>query len=1257
MPVARARPLVGQARIVLAALGFACSFVAPPMADAAAPAPGADALELPWLREARTAADAVGPGRWAHELERRRTLLRRHRGSDPAAVTALLALVSHLHGEIEDAELDGFVRGVAEDRQRHPLVRSFANVQRARLREASGDRKGAKALLDAEGYLLSWLIVGPFDNSSRRGETTPYAPETEAFASAQAFEGKLAGEPLSWRSLDYESIPRAGYVSFDELLHPNEQATGYATCWVHVEKASAAALHLGTTGVHEVWVNGRSVARGSAARRMSHPLQESHPIVLEAGWNRVLVKVSVIDRLWGFHARVSAPSGAPLPGMKTSAEPPAQWSDRTASSKSPARIESLRAALERRGGLELVEYYRWVHPFDRDDKSAVELSRKVDEKIRSVRSAWLAAMLDGDQNTSLGALERGIDRARREGARSRHLLAELLLELAWRQRSLGLERRYRELLQEAHASSPDDPVVELALLDLLIEDGFSWLALRQLERLAQRFPRSSTVQGQLAMRLRMQGKARESLAVLERQIGRGSGLRNVAERIQVLLDLGDGDGAAAVAHEAARATPGLPAMHTQIARLEEARGDNDAAKAAWARAIALAPHDADLHNALGRLQARTADRPAAAANFRRSLALRPQQPDIRDLLASLETGGTGDMLERWGVDLAEVGATPTPKGWKGKAAGILHHRVAVKVLPNGLTERLDHRIVRILDDRGTRQQSVQSLTFDPAESMVDVRRARVRRKNGALEEIGVVRMMALASAGHRMYYDQRSMQVHFPGLRPGDTLEVAFVVRDVAVRNKFDEYFGDMMPVQGIEPRKHVEYVLEAPAEKPLYFNERVKTKASEDEGIVVYRHVAKDVPGIKPEPGMPGWAEIARYLHVSTYRTWDDVGRWYWDLVREQLVVDEDIRAGVREALAGLPPDADERAKVEALYEHVVRNTRYVGLEFGIHGYKPYRTTDVYSRRFGDCKDKASLLKVMLAEVGIDSHLVLVRTRDQGVVPGKPASLAVFNHAITYVPSLDLWLDGTAEWSGPYELPAGDQGASVLVVKDGKGAEFRTIPVSSALDNLRTTEQTVRLDAGGRASVLHGVTVQGAAASTVRFQFQSPEQRRERVAKVLGDVFGGVEIESVAAPGIESIGRPARLDVTMQVPSWARSEGGALRFRVLGKSPGLVQSLAPLAERRHELALDVPYAEHQRIRYTLPPGHAFSRMPTGTRIESPVGEFTLEIEPVDGGALVRSALQVSTHRITPEQYGAFRDFLRRVDASLEQTFEVSKQR
>jgi hypothetical protein len=454
-----------------------------------------------------------------------------------------------------------------------------------------------------------------------------------------------------------------------------------------------------------------------------------------------------------------------------------------------------------------------------------------------------------------------------------------------------------------------------------------------------------------------------------------------------------------------------------------------------------------------------------------------------------------------------------------------------------------------------------------------------------------------------------------------------------------------------------VEYVLEAPSDKPLYFNRTVQRSESADGKTTTYRLVAQDVPGIKPEAAMPGFTEVAQFLHVSTYESWDDVGRWYWNLVREQLVADDAIRKGVAEALEGLPADADARAKVAAIYEHVVRNTRYVGLEFGIHGFKPYRTTDVYSRRFGDCKDKASLLKVMLAEIGIDSHLVLVRTRDLGTLPAEPASLAAFNHAITYVPSLDLWLDGTAEWSGPSEVPGNDQGATVLVVEDGAGAKLRTIPMSAAADNRRLGEQRVTLRADGSASVEHSLTVWGADAAPMRYRFQSPKAREERLRAMYGDIYPGVEVTDVRAPGLDDILRPAELQATLRVPAWATKEGQSLRFSVLGHDSRLAASMAGTAEREHDLVLTLPFVEDEQIRYVLPSGHRFSRVPAGKTLDTPVGRFSLEIEPQDDGVVVRSHLELFRARVPPAEYDAFRQFLRQVDASLEQSFEVTPER
>ncbi len=1263
MKAPRRAALYPVALLLLGALGLPVDVaVAMPSPEDASP----QTIWTPGVRDAKAGL----PGPWVRELERRRDVLRRNAGRSPNAITGLLGILVDLHGEVPSEQLAELLDGVAKDKRRDPLVRSYAGYLRARLAAAEGDHSRAYEGYRREGYLLDWQIIGPFDNAGRVGHSRVHPPEREAFDADQRMLGKLPGETLEWRSFRNEEVQTETFVSLDALLAPNSQVTGYATKWVKVAKDTRAAIHVGAGGAYKVWVNSDFVGE-SDLYRTPHVLQDTHAVKLRAGWNRILVKVSADEGLWGFSARLSQVSGAPLSGLLTSADPQAGALAAPGGEVTPdepgARAakppHSLRGVLDRNADkkrprkqdvLARVEFERWVRLYSPEDRTPAEHAEAADELSQTAYSAYLRYLADPDPNTSRTALAAGIERARKEGPKSAPLLARLLRQQAWRYQSLGFDDRARRLLDESFQVGPDDAHTELALVERLSEDGYTITSLSWLESMVRRYPESGMLRRAHASRLAELGRTRDALAVYEYLLAHHQDEGYVhGQMIEALLDLGEPERAAKLAAARVNTAPGLPAAYVQLARLEQARGNDDAARGALQKAVELSPQNAELHNMLGRMLARHGDTAGGIHSLKRSLALKPQQPDVRDLLASLDTSQTDDLLTRHDIDFEKIAATPSPTSWKGKDAGILHRRVAVHVLKNGLTERLDHRVIRILDDRGVRSQSVQAIAFDPGESYVDVRRARVRRKNGSIEEIGTPSVVSMTEAGYRMFYDRRIQKVTFNGLRPGDTLEVAFVRRDVAARNKFDDYFGELMPMEDTLPSLVTDYVLEVPSSRPLYFNHKVHKQQKKGADTVTYRYTLKDRPGILPEAHMPGWTEVTNFLHVSTYANWDDVGRWYWNLVKEQLIVDSKIKAGVAEAVADLGKDASVRDKVHAIYRHVIRSTRYVGLEFGIHGYKPYRTTDVYDRKFGDCKDKASLLKVMLAEVGIKSHLVLVRTRDQGTIGKTPASLSAFNHAIVYVPELDLYLDGTAEFSGPDELPAGDQGASVLIVKDGDGAEMRQIPMSEPAANNQVTTQTVQLQDTGGAKVEYNLVLRGANAASWRTNLQSAESRQERLTAVWGRFFQGVRVSDIETPGIDDVLAPVKIGAKLDVPRWGQSQPGSLRFPPLGYRTSLVGNLAAQGKRRHDLVLAIPSVEEQTIEYELPRGYTFSQVPQSRNIDSPMGKFELKVEHQGRKAKVYSRLQYSVTRVSPDKYREFREFLRQVDASLQQVFEA----
>jgi transglutaminase-like putative cysteine protease len=160
-------------------------------------------------------------------------------------------------------------------------------------------------------------------------------------------------------------------------------------------------------------------------------------------------------------------------------------------------------------------------------------------------------------------------------------------------------------------------------------------------------------------------------------------------------------------------------------------------------------------------------------------------------------------------------------------------------------------------------------------------------------------------------------------------------------------YLGSTEPVQ------NAEYVLITPKARTFYIDEHVpglvrETKQQGEQRV--QRFFTKRIAPIAPEPNMPPWPEVLPFIHVSTYKTWKDMGRWYWGLAKDQFDLDDETRKLAREIAKDRKTDLD---KVKAVYGWVVKNTRYVALEFGIYGFKPRRCVQTVARGWATAKTR----------------------------------------------------------------------------------------------------------------------------------------------------------------------------------------------------------------------------------------------------------------------------------------------------------------
>ena len=343
----------------------------------------------------------------------------------------------------------------------------------------------------------------------------------------------------------------------------------------------------------------------------------------------------------------------------------------------------------------------------------------------------------------------------------------------------------------------------------------------------------------------------------------------------------------------------------------------------------------------------------------------------------------------------------------------------------------------------------------------------------------------------------------------------------------------------------------------------------------------------------------------------------------------------------------------------------RYVGLEFGIHSLKPHAVREVLQRAFGDCKDKATMLVALLAEVGIDAQVALVRTADNGGLHDNVASLGVFNHAIAYVPSLNWWLDATATHHGPRELPEGDAGGMALRITRPALADAKPepLPEGVAHEHLQAVKIEAKVQEDGTAILEMDFELHGRSASEARGQLWVATSRREQVEQFLSARFPGVVVRDLTTTGILPMAETVKLHVSARAPDWAhRTPDGGLTVQPLRPSQPYVQMFGVQTGRKQPLVLSHAAEMTHTAWLVPPPGYAISRQPLAQDNAvrgvdgGPLGQFTLRSElAADGALTLRTHLQIDRRVVAPQDVPALLHWLNSVDGALRMDVPLRK--
>lgn len=982
----------------------------------------------------------------------------------------------------------------------------------------------ARALIARLGAILSWRLIGPFNNISGSGHERSFEPERADDPSA-TYEGDSDAlvkwiEPTAFR-LD-------GWVDFTRY-YPTISATFYAVTYVKVATTQRVQLRLGTSGAFKLFVNGTTVHESSDEHNNDIDTYRA-TVTLGAGWNRVMVKCSAseIDRC-NFLLRITDDGGRPI-AMEVSTEPrPTSTVPPAAEVLSNPFIEALQARIAAQPS----------HIHNR--LLLAETLLRNDEADRAYEVLLEALRLAPRSVIVLNALQEAYQRAGR--TTEAESTAERIMTLAPKLPSVLIRAFYRAMGEERLDDA--DVVLEqlraimpgsILLYDIEIAYSQKRKRLQDVHRLQveafEAFPdvyRFAASNAALALRTPRRFEA--ALEIAQRHLAARYSESALTLIASLYYESGDVAKWRATYERVFDIDPASPGYRSRMSEVYAGRKDFDNALAQVRKAIEIAPTVSSLWYRAG-LYARTVgDAASAEASFQRALELDRANFDAREALREMSGAPSPwTVMRPPNVDSA-MAVSPGPADFPNDDVVVVLDNTRRIVYDGSRSEEISDLVMRVLTVRGIDQIKESSVPY--------------KGDGGFAVEKAVV----VKADGREIAADRNGYDLVFKSLEVGDHVWIRYRAREFR-RGKLSKHFWVSTQFNTWYPVMSARYSLIVPQGHAFQWraqNLDIKpAKTSTPLGEMFVWEVGPR-PGIEPEEGMPSLMEVGEWVHITSVPSWETIVDWYYDVARTRTRTSYETRT-LMDSLAPRDARLTNQQIIELVYRYVTSQIRYSYVPFRQSGYIPQKARDVIVTRIGDCKDVASLCIAMLAERNISAWHVLVQTNTSPLQPNLLPSVFPFDHAIVMVETERgrMFMDLTAEDMPLGSVPFADVDALALVIKPGESVPFR-LSRDFFRPNVLSVTTSVTLNADLSASIQQTITNSGARSQSARSWFKNKQEREvsKQLLEMLASDYPDVELEDYSIDGVDELTQSISYSMTFTIPDFVIEAATSRIFRI----------------------------------------------------------------------------------------------------------------
>lgn len=376
---------------------------------------------------------------------------------------------------------------------------------------------------------------------------------------------------------------------------------------------------------------------------------------------------------------------------------------------------------------------------------------------------------------------------------------------------------------------------------------------------------------------------------------------------------------------------------------------------------------------------------------------------------------------------------------------------------------------------------------------------------------------------------------------------------------------------------------------------------------------------------------------------SWNKIGNWVTTLLLDKDKLLEATVTKVKELTNQCKTDLD---KVKVVYEFMQQKTRYVSIQVGIGGWKPFEASIVDKYSYGDCKALSNYTKALLSVIGIKSYYICVDAGESTNNINVDFPMYHFNHAMLCVPleKDTVWLECTSQ-----RLPCGfnsdfTDDRNVLLV-DGENSKLVHTRIYPVTENCINRKSTVKLQDENNGVAKVSSDYIGLSYEEILPVYYADDANKKKIItnriklpSFTLDNFSYTETRSKTPVFNE------KFDISLMY--YIKKLPGDLAILPLNFINKHISVPEKVRNRKTEMCIRRAFMENDTVHYELPKEFIISELPANQTIASQFGKYSSVATKSANTITFIRHFELIKAVFPPESYAEYRDFMEQVTAA-----------